>query len=111
LKENNLINSFIWPIVPSGRAPLDDFLALEKTLINEGLEISFGALAWFPPVSGGGGSLTLLFLPLGGTRLLLAILVVTRCFTRMRLGATMRGGGGGAFGEKDELGDYFLQRK
>jgi hypothetical protein len=55
LKKNNLINFFIWSFVPSGRAPLDDFLALEKTLINEGLEISFGALTLFPPVFGGGG--------------------------------------------------------
>jgi hypothetical protein len=69
LKKNNLINSFTWPSVPSGRAPLDDFLALEKTLINEGLEISFGALTWFPPIIGSGGGLTLLFLPLGVTSL------------------------------------------
>jgi hypothetical protein len=44
LKKNNLINSFIWAFVPCGRAPLDDFLALENTLINEGLEINFRAL-------------------------------------------------------------------
>jgi hypothetical protein len=69
LKKNNLINSFIWPFVPSSRVPLDDFLALEKTLINEDLEISFGELTWFPSIFGGGGGLTLLILPLVGTSL------------------------------------------
>jgi hypothetical protein len=69
LKKNNLIKSFIWPFVSSGRAPLDDFLALENSLINKGLAISFGALTWFPPVAGGGGGLTILFLPIGGTSL------------------------------------------
>jgi hypothetical protein len=69
LKENFLMNSFIWPSITSGGAPLDDFHALEKTLINEGLEISFGALTWFSPISGSGGGLELLFFPLRGTSL------------------------------------------
>jgi hypothetical protein len=41
LKENNLIYFLIQPLIASGRAPLDNFFALKKTLINEGLEISF----------------------------------------------------------------------
>jgi hypothetical protein len=63
LKGNYLINSFIWPFIPSGRAPLNDSLALEKTLINEGLEISIRALIFFPPVYGGGGDLGLFPFP------------------------------------------------
>jgi hypothetical protein len=69
LKENNLINFLIWPLITSGIAPLDNFFALKKTLINEGLEISFGALTWSPPISGSGDDLQLLFFSLGGPSL------------------------------------------
>jgi hypothetical protein len=49
--------------------PLDDSFALEKTLINKCFNIGFRALTWFPPISGGDGSLRLIPLPLGGTSL------------------------------------------
>jgi hypothetical protein len=66
---------------------LDDFFALEKTLVNKGLDISFGALTWFSPAVV--AALYSFSFPLEAPRLLPAILVVTRCFTRMRSGATM----------------------
>jgi hypothetical protein len=97
LKENYLINSFIWPFIPSGRAPPDDFLALEKTLINEGLEISFGALTWFLPVSGSGGSLKLLFFPLGGSSLVASHPCGHEMLHSHALGGCSERGGGARF--------------
>jgi hypothetical protein len=88
--------------------PLDDFFALEKTPINEGLEISFGALTWFPPVSCDGGGLRLLYLPLGGTSLVVGHPCGHEMLHSYALGGyDERGSGAGLFGEKDELGDYF----
>jgi hypothetical protein len=43
---------------------------LEKTLVNQHLKISFRALTWFPPISGGDNSLRLILLSLGGTSLI-----------------------------------------
>jgi hypothetical protein len=101
LKKNNLINSFVWPFITSGRAPLDDFLALEKTLINEGLEISFEALIWFSLVYGGGGGLTLLFLPLGGTLLVAGHPCVHEMLhSHAPRGYDERGGGAGVLGRR-----------
>jgi hypothetical protein len=59
------------PLIPSGSTPLDDLLALEKTLINKCLKIGFRALTCFPHVfgGGGGGGLSLFPLSLGGISL------------------------------------------
>jgi hypothetical protein len=90
LKENNLINSFIWPFITSGRAPLDDLFALEKTLINDDLRSATEHLLGFHPSPEVETAFNSYSFPLEAPRLLPAILVVTRRFAHMRSGATMR---------------------